>query len=261
MIRAPGITVNGVNIPIEMINAEVQYHPAESLTEAKHAAMQALVVRELLVQQAIRHGICTRDSVAGHEDDIIAELLKHEIQVPKPDDDECKRYYHNNRDAFTSSPIFEVAHILYLAPPEDAQARATAREKADAALCRLAKRPDAFAELARQESACPSGQQGGNLGQISRGQTVPAFEAALMKMNAGEIAALPVETEFGFHVVRLDRFIAGELLPFDAVAASVAAMLRQRTWQRACSQYIQLLAAEADISGFSLKHADSPLVQ
>lgn len=261
MIRAPGITVNGVNIPIEAINAEVQYHPADSLAAAREAAMQALVVRELLVQQAMRRGVCTRDSAAGNEDAIIDELLKHEVQVPEPSGEECARFYRHNRDAFSSSPVFEAAHILYLAPPENAGARAAAGARAEAALRQLAQSPEMFSALARRQSACPSGQQGGNLGQITRGQTLPAFEAALMNMKAGEIAPQPVETDVGFHVVRLDRFIAGEALPFEAVAADVAAMLRQRSWQRAFSQYVQLLAAEAEISGFRLKSAESPLVQ
>jgi peptidyl-prolyl cis-trans isomerase C len=58
MISAPGITVNGVKITIEQINSEVQYHPAPSLPDAKYQAMQALVIRELLIQQAIKLGLC-----------------------------------------------------------------------------------------------------------------------------------------------------------------------------------------------------------
>ena len=54
MIKSPGIEVNGIHITPEKINAEVQYHPAPSLQEARHAAMQALVIRELLLQQLQR---------------------------------------------------------------------------------------------------------------------------------------------------------------------------------------------------------------
>lgn len=49
---APGITVNGIKITPDEINAEVQYHPAESLFSAKYEAMRALVIRELLLQRA-----------------------------------------------------------------------------------------------------------------------------------------------------------------------------------------------------------------
>lgn len=51
---APGISVNGILISPEQISAEVQYHPAPTLFDAKYEAMQALVIRELLIQEAIK---------------------------------------------------------------------------------------------------------------------------------------------------------------------------------------------------------------
>ena len=62
MIEAPGITVNGFKITPDQISAEVQYHPAADLPEAKYQAMQALVIRELLIQRAASLGLCDHDS-------------------------------------------------------------------------------------------------------------------------------------------------------------------------------------------------------
>ena len=80
---APGITVNGIKITPDQINAEVQYHPACSLLDAKYEAMQALVIRELLIQRAANLGLCLREEAVRKPDDIIDALLEQEIDMPE----------------------------------------------------------------------------------------------------------------------------------------------------------------------------------
>ncbi|QQG37296.1 MAG: peptidylprolyl isomerase [Micavibrio aeruginosavorus] len=261
MIEAPGITVNGVKITTDQINAEVQYHPAPSLVDAKYEAMQALVIRELLIQQAVSLGLCISND--GHEnlDDVIEELLEREISVPEPDLETCQRYYDNNKKRFHTSPLFEVSHILYLAPPEDENAREKALAAAESALRAIQKDPSIFEDTARRDSACPSSAVGGSLGQIGLGQTLPAFESALRGMKEGELSAEPVLSSVGYHIIRLHKRIDGQMLPFEAVSEWIEDHLRMESWQRAFSQYIQILAGKAEISGFRFMGADSPLVQ
>ncbi len=112
--------------------------------------------------------------------------------------------------------------------------------------------PATFASVAHEYSSCPSGAQGGNLGQLTRGSTVPEFERALERLTVGEITPAPIESRFGFHIVRLDRRIEGEELPFDYVADRIAGWLEASTWSKAVSQYIAILAADADITGIDL---------
>lgn len=261
MIAAPGITVNGVKISPEQINAEVQYHPASSLLDAKYQAMQALVIRELLIQRAVKLGLCPDDKDRMMPDDVIDALMDREITIPEASAVECERYYHNNQKRFYTSPLFEVSHILYLAPPEDQDACDRAKQSADNALNQLRGNPALFETLAQNESACPSAKMGGNLGQISKGQTLPGFEAALFKMKEGDISPEPVLSEVGYHIIRLHRRIEGQLLPFDAVGDWIAGHLKEESWQRAFNQYIQILAGESEISGFRLHGSDTPLVQ
>lgn len=258
MIQAPGITVNGISITPEQISAEVQYHPAPSLFEAKYQAMQALVIRELLLQQAAKKGLC-EDS--DQPDEIIDKLLAQEISVPEPGREECERYYNNNKNRFHTAPLFEVSHILYPAPPDDVEAWKLAREKANFSLKQIQKNPEMFESIARDESACSSGKDGGRLGQIGKGQTVPAFESALLSMQEGDISAEPVATEVGYHIIRVHKKAEGKLMPFESVSDWIADLLQQESWRRAFSQYVQILIGKAEISGFHLKGADSPLVQ
>lgn len=258
---APGITVNGVTITPEQISAEVQYHPAPSLFDAKYNAMQALVIRELLIQETVSKGYATREQMGASPDEFMEKLLQKEINVPSPTDKECKRYYEMNKAKFCTSPLFEVSHILYLAPPGDEEARAAALKKANVALKQILKKSPLFTKIAKAESGCPSSKEGGRLGQISKGQTMPAFEAALMKMKAGDIARKPVETEVGYHIIRVHKRVEGHQLPYESVSEWIARTLTHRAWHRAFHQYIQILAGKSKISGFKLKMADSPLVQ
>src|SRR5690606_41452901 len=87
---------------------------------------------------------------------------------PEPDEEICARYYENNKKKFITSPLFDVAHILYLAPPENANLRAVAKKKAKETIEALQKNPESFEDFARLHSACSSAKEGGRLGQISK---------------------------------------------------------------------------------------------
>ncbi|QQS57942.1 MAG: peptidylprolyl isomerase [Alphaproteobacteria bacterium] len=258
---APGIEVNGIRISPDDIRTEVQYHPAESLFSAKYEAMRALVIRELLLQRASELGISGREEAVMNPDPVIDELLAKEIKVPCADKKTCKRYYNNNKGRFFTSPLFEASHILYLAPPGDEETRSNAFLKAQFALERLRPSPSQFETIAREESACSSAAQGGRLGQISRSQTMPAFEAALFGMKAGEISADPVRTEVGYHIIKVHARAEGQQLPFENVAEWIAKDLHEKSWRKAFQQYVQILAGRAKISGFRLEGSTSPLVQ
>ncbi len=263
------VFVNGIELSDHAINAELQYHPAGSVEDARQAAMRALVVRELLLQAARRHGIeqpdppepGAADERETPDEALIRTLLAREVRTPDPDDATCRRFYDNNLQRFRSPDLFEAAHILFAADPEDAEASAGAKNQAASALAQALAQPQRFAELAHELSACPSGAQGGNLGQITRGQTVPEFETFLFSLEPGQICPVPVKTRFGYHVLRLDRRVDGRELPFDVVSDKIADYLREHVWRRAVSQYLQLLVGQAEIRGIELNGASSPLVQ
>ena len=129
-----------------------------------------------------------------------------------------------------------------------------------AGLKSLAQAPGSFAELALKYSACPSKAQGGSLGQVSKGQTVPELERQLFTLAPG-LAAKPLESRYGWHVISVDQRIEGQPLPYEAVAVAIRTQLQQGVWQKALVQYLQTLIGAADIRGIRLQGADSPLVQ
>ena len=125
----------------------------------------------------------------------------------------------------------------------------------------LLREPERFASIAAEVSNCPSGQQGGNLGQIGYGDTFPEFEKVLFR--SGPTGLLPelVRTRYGFHVASVDQRILGEKLPFDVVRDDIAERVTAMVEQKAVRQYITVLAGQAEIHGVDLGGSESPLVQ
>ena len=89
-----------------------------------------------------------------------------------------------------------------------------------------------FAELAKQNSKDPgSKDQGGDLGYFSRGQMVPQFEEQAFKLQKGEVSQ-PFETQFGWHILKVDDRRAGQVAPFDTVKDRiVGAIIHQKAQQ------------------------------
>ncbi len=263
--RPKEISVNGVVIDRSAISRESQNHPAAKPIDAWRAAARSLVVRELLLQEARRLGL----EVVPAEDDegrretedeaLIRGLVDQQIATPTANDEECQRYYTLNEQRFRSADILEVRHILFSADPKDLVERDAARTRAEAAIATLVASPDQFSALAETLSACPSGRTGGNLGQITRGQTVPEFEAALARMRAGELSERPIETRYGYHVVWIDRRIEGVVLPFDTVRPRIAEWLNEKVRRTAIRQYIANLTESAAITGVTFEIQTSPL--
>jgi len=263
----PRVAVNGAEIPPQAIAAEAQNHPAGEAEAAWAAAAEALVVRRLLLDEADRLDIAAAplSDAEGRrlaEDDArIEALLAEQVHTPAADEATARRYYDLHRARFVSPPLIEAEHILFTAAPDDSLAYGLATGDARTTIRRLQQEPEAFADLARQHSGCPSKEQGGNLGQIGPGQTVPEFEAALFSLGEGELYPEPVKTRFGVHVIRAGRRQEQRELPFELVRAKIGEYLEEASWRRAVSQYLTLLASQAKVEGVSLAAADGPLVQ
>lgn len=265
--RPVPVSVNGVTISSADIGRETQHHQSSDPDEAWMLAARALAIRELLSQEAERLGIEAEPLDDGEgrceapQEARFRALLEREVVVPRADEAACRRYYQAHLHRFRSPDLFEVAHILLVADPNDPHARDHARQAATALISDLRQAPAGFAAAAAAHSACPSSKQGGNLGQVSTGQTVAEFETALRAMLPGAVHPEPVETRYGLHVVRLDRRIDGQQLPFDLVRQRIADYLDEAVRCRALQQYVSILAAAATVTGVDLVRADRSLVQ
>lgn len=256
----PPVTVNGVTIAAERIAAEAQNHPAPKGKPglAWKSAARALVVRELLLQEAAARGIPAqpqeraKGQMETDDEARIRQLLEEAICPPAVEETGLRALYDAAPERFRGPSLYEAAHILIPAPPGDAPARAAARTRAVAICQELARDPQGFSRLAGEHSACSSRQNGGVLGQVASGDTVPEFEAALALMEEGQISPEPVESRYGFHVIRLDARARGEVLPFETVLPQLRLAQEKSGWVQASRDYIALLLGRAEVTGITL---------
>jgi peptidyl-prolyl cis-trans isomerase C len=256
----PDVTVNGETIASAAITAEAQHHnaPAGKPGLAWRAAAKAMVVRTLLLQEAHRLGmeadpqLVADDKLETEDESLIRALLDQEIEPQEVSTQVCKALYENRMEAFRSPSLFQPAHILFAAQPADKEARQAAKLNAQAALVDLKSDPKSFARIAKANSDCRSRDNGGALGQVGSGDTVVEFEAVLQTLPVGELHPDPVETRFGFHVIRMDEKAEGAQLPFDAVESNIREKLEQVAWAKAANVLTKKLVDQAVIEGIDL---------
>ncbi|AOJ04712.1 peptidylprolyl isomerase [Burkholderia mayonis] len=254
--RPARVSVNGVEIGASDIDDERAHH--SDADDPLDAARRALVVRELLRQRTVALGLAAGG--APLDDGVLDALLASELtHLPEPTRDDCERYYRNHAARFRRRDIVYASHILFAVT--DATPLPPLRREAEATLARVLADSQTFETRARELSNCPSANVGGSLGQLLRGDSVPEFEAAVF--DTPDLGVLPrlVNTRFGFHIVRIDRRVPGDPVPFDAVASDIAAFLAEHVRHKAIQQYVTLLASGARIEGVALGDANGPLVQ
>ena len=260
----PDLVVNGETVPHELIAAEVQNHSAPDGKPglAWRKAAKAMAIRTLLLQEARQLGIAVSPRAFGQgrceseEEALIRGLLEANLPVDAPSDEAVHAEWSRDPSRFRAPPLWEVSHILIACDPRDAKARANARKRADALLSRALSDSSGFASLAANHSDCASKSNGGSLGQIGPGDTVPEFEAAIRTLSTADIVAEPVLTRHGYHIIRLDAEAPGAELPFGAVKTQIATAMEKAAWARAACAYVSKLIEAAEIFGADLTGAE-----
>lgn len=247
------VIVNGVELNDAELEQELPRHA--DAANPMRAAITALVLRRVLLDEAARQGV---DQGLAREDEIIGALLDHQAPTPEADEAACLRYYQSNPQRFVVGELIEADHILFQVTP--GVNLDMLRAHADAVLADLLADPSRFAEVARQQSNCPSAALGGNLGQLGRGDTVPEFEKAVFALPAGGLLPQVLQTRHGLHIVRVTRRVEGRRLPFDEVREQIAAALSALSRDTAWRQYVKLLVERADVRGIDLGGAEDDRV-
>ncbi|MGD9842196.1 MAG: SurA N-terminal domain-containing protein [Steroidobacteraceae bacterium] len=167
------------------------------------------------------------------------------------DDATLRAHYEQIKDRFTTVERRHGRHILIAIDKETADA--AAKKQAEELLVKLKAGAD-FTELAKQYSKdTGSASNGGDLGWAGRGQFVQPFEEALFSLKPGELS-VPVKSEFGYHLIRLDEIEGGTTKPFEAARAEVESDYRS---ERASSLFYDKTQKLADAAFASLTGLDS----
>ena len=259
MALFPDVVVNGETIPSAAIAAEAQNHeaPKDKPGIAWRKAAQALAIRALLLQEARARGLTSAPEelspsrVETEDEALIRALLDDRLAITPVTDADVQAEWAKDPDRFRSAPLWDVSHILCACDPRDEEETAIADGRAKAVLARLDGDAKGFA-LAARESDCGSKAQGGHLGQLGPGDTVPEFEAALRALTEGAMTPEPVLSRHGWHIIRLNAIAPGQVLPYTVVRPKISQALEKAAWARASRDFIESLAKGAQITGASL---------
>lgn len=175
-------------------------------------------------------------------------LEKVTAEVPEVPESDVKAYYDENQQRFAQPELATARHILIATEPQDAEeAKAAKKAKAEAIRARLLAGED-FATVAEAETDDPGSKRTGGLyGPFPRGQMVPEFDAAVFSQPIGEVGPL-VETQFGYHIVKVEKRDEARTVPYDEVHTNLAAFLKSRKLQDAAQVYIDGLRSNAQVS-------------
>jgi peptidyl-prolyl cis-trans isomerase D len=155
-------------------------------------------------------------------------------------DDELRRAYQERLSQFQSAEERRASHILIaIASGATDEEKQAAREQATDIYRQLQDSPGRFAELARTHSSDPgSAEQGGDLGFFPRGLMVSEFDKAAFDLKVGEISS-PVQTQYGYHVIRVDEIKEIETKSFAQVRDELQEEIRKGAVQEAYLQAAQ----------------------
>ncbi|RPJ83859.1 MAG: peptidylprolyl isomerase, partial [Acidobacteria bacterium] len=162
-------------------------------------------------------------------------------------DKEIGEFYQKNPDRFQEPEAVHTAHILIRVPENaDEAARTKARSDAGKVLAELKKKGADFAALAKKYSQDSSAVNGGDLGFVAKGQTVPAFENAAFALQQNQVSAV-VESPFGFHIIKAMERRPGRKVPLEEVKAQVGQFLTQEQMQEKTQAYVEKLKAKGKV--------------
>ncbi len=246
------ISINGKELSEATINAEMNLAKSAGHPDDEHlrdSAIQELILRQLMLDQAEKLGI-----KAEGDDETIGALLDQEVHVEMANETECRAFYEQNPASFQQGESASASHILFSL--ENGAVESLVKAKAEGILAQVKANPTHFASLAKDHSTCPSGQEGGALGQFGRGQMVPEFENAVFSTAPGEIAPELVETQFGYHIIQVTDRKGGEPVAFDEVKERLQEFLSEMAGRKANHAYIATLLAAAKIEGYTFPAFD-----
>ena len=168
-------------------------------------------------------------------------------KLPEITDEELETYYRENFSTYSTPEQRQARHILFKTSEEDTVD--TLGEQMDQAVkvLELARSGEDFAALAKQYSEGPTGPKGGDLGAVTRGRMARPFEDALFAMAEGEISEI-VETEFGYHIIKLDKIIPAQTRTLEEVKSEITTRLqpqkaRELAYTKATEAYESIILA------------------
>ncbi|MDR1461954.1 MAG: peptidylprolyl isomerase [Azoarcus sp.] len=235
----PAVTVNGVAVSDDYAEALVASYRAQGAPDdenLRESVRKDLIRRTVLEQAAVKAGVDKRPDIKVKQDVVrqtvlIQDYLQDWAKNNPPTEEELKEEYNSVKARLDSSKEYHARHIL-LKTEADAKA----------VIARLGKGAK-FAELAKRSLDQGSKDRGGDLGWVDAASFVQPFSEAMVSLDKGKYTKMPVQTEFGYHVILLEDSRNMQVPSFE----DVKAQLQQSMQNKKVQTHIEQLEQTAEV--------------
>lgn len=238
LAAGPVAKVNGKAIPANRAEVLVAHQLAQGQAdspELRANVREELVRREILTQAAVKKGFDKRADVRGQlelarQGVLIGAYLNDYVRNLKIGEEQLRKEYDAIRAA-RGDKEYKARHILV-------ETEGEAKE-----IIAKLKKGESFDALAKASKDPGTRERGGELGWANKANYVPAFAEAMIRLAKGQTTEVPVNSDFGWHVIRLDDLRELPPPPFDEVKPQI----EQRMRQQAVEQHVLDLRAKAKV--------------
>lgn len=187
--------------------------------QGRAAVLEKLIEQALFLTDArknmLEYDPAFKAQLQKVKDDLLVQFaIQKTIEKVNVSDEEIRKFFDENPEEFAGQETVRASHILV-----------SSQEEAEKILASIQNGEITFEDAAKQFSSCPSAKNGGSLGDFTHGQMVPEFDEACFSMEVGELRG-PVQTQFGFHLIRLDEKKDGEPIKFSDARDAIREHLR-----------------------------------
>ncbi|MBQ2691849.1 MAG: peptidylprolyl isomerase [Clostridia bacterium] len=218
-------TVNGINITDMDIDAFIATLPQDQKMYAQNPqfrqqCLDQIISVNLFAMQAEEDKLNETEEytqfMANAKRDILAQLaMKQLFDAVVVTKEDCRQFYNTNTHSFKKGETVSAKHILV-----------QNEDHCKNVLDSINSGEVTFEAAAIEHSTCPSKERGGDLGEFGKGQMVPEFEEAAFAAEVGSVVG-PVKTQFGYHLIKVEKKNEASVVPFDEVQANIEQYLIQ----------------------------------
>ena len=231
--------VAGEKITEKELNAFLQTVPEQqrayiSNPQFREQALEQLIALHLFAKDGEDMKLYETEEfqsvIANARKDILAQMAMREtMKDVTVAEEELKAYYDANSDHFQKGETVNAKHILV-----------DSEEKCNEILKSIQNGEVAFEVAAQQNSTCPSGQKGGDLGVFGKGQMVKEFEEAAFAAEIGAVVG-PVKTQFGYHLIKVEAKNEASVMPFEEAREKIRRTLLTQKQNAAYAEKVNVL--------------------
>lgn len=262
---------------MELYRKSVDQLSEEEQEKVQEIAVERIIARELIFQQALAEGVIANDEQiqqetakvmqnfpseeefyatlekAGVDKESYYRMIRQDLSVnmltdkkleaaEEASEEEIRAFYDEHPDKMVKPAMVQASHILVKADLENP-------EKPEAKIAEIKEKIDNgedFAALAQEHSACPSSAKGGDLGLFGPGSMVKPFEEAAFALKPGEVSDV-VPTQFGLHLIKVTDTQEPQNLEYEEAKPQIAQFLKEQNGAKLLQEWVEELKKEATI--------------